>query len=132
MPDTDLTILAFDFGTKHIGVATGQTVTDTANGIATVSARRGRPDWSVLDSLVRDWHPSLLVVGLPLNMDGTESDMCAQARLFADRLRSRYQCAVDLIDERLTTVEARTAKVAGSSLHAEAAAIIARGWLERC
>jgi putative Holliday junction resolvase len=136
MPDTR--VLAFDFGFAHIGVATGQSVTGTATPLTTISARQGRPDWPALDQLVREWRPDLLVVGLPLNMDGTESDMSTHARTFGDRLRGRYDCAVEFADERLTTYDARTpvgnatgagADRMGKYAHAYAAKLIAETWL---
>ncbi|MFW6094336.1 MAG: Holliday junction resolvase RuvX [Pseudomonadota bacterium] len=100
-------VLAFDYGERHIGVAVGQTVTATANPLTTLRARNGRPDWNVVARLVREWRPVLLVVGLPLNMDDTESDMSARATAFARDLERRTGVATRLVDERLTTRAAR-------------------------
>lgn len=102
------TILAFDFGTRQIGLASGQTVTATASPQANLPARDGVPDWEQLEALIGDWQPTLLLVGLPLNMDGSESDLCARARKFARRLHGRTGKAVLMVDERLSTREAKS------------------------
>lgn len=99
--------LGFDFGTSRIGVAAGQALTGTATPLAPVAARDGIPDWPRLDDLVREWSPQALVVGIPLNMDGTISDMARRARKFANRLQDRYRLPCFLIDERLSTREAK-------------------------
>lgn len=101
------TFLAFDYGTRKIGVAVGQTVTGTATPLPELRARDGAPDWDALERLLREWKPRACVVGLPLNMDGTESDMSRRARRFANRLHGRYALPVHLMDERLSSREAR-------------------------
>jgi putative Holliday junction resolvase len=122
-------VLAFDFGLRHIGVAVGQTVTGTASPLTTLAARSGTPDWDAVVALVREWAPQALVVGLPLNMDDTESEMSGRARRFANRLGSASGIAVHLVDERLTS---RAVKDAGPDrAHAAAAVLIAEGWLAR-
>jgi len=100
-------ILAFDFGTKRIGVAIGQRVTKIARPLITLSAKKGILPWDKLTQLVKRWQPQELVVGLPLNMDGTEQPLTQQARDFAKKLEERYQLPVHEMDERLTTVAAR-------------------------
>lgn len=101
-------ILAFDFGLKHIGVATGQTITRTADALTSISAKQGIPDWNEVTQLIKNWKPSLLVVGIPLNMDGTEQPITHSARKFLIELKQRYHLPVESIDERLSTVEARS------------------------
>ncbi|QTF07016.1 Holliday junction resolvase RuvX [Brenneria izadpanahii] len=101
------TILAFDFGTKSIGVAIGQEITRTARPLASFKAQDGIPDWQKVEKLLSEWQPSLVVVGLPLNMDGTEQPLTARARKFANRLHGRFGVQIALHDERLSTVEAR-------------------------
>ena len=123
------TLLAFDFGLSRIGVATGQTVTRTATALSTVRARRGAPDWREIDALVRDWQPDLMLVGLPLNMDSTASEMSERARSFADALAERYATAVEMVDERLTSFEARGLSPAEDERHAIAARLIAETFL---
>lgn len=100
-------LLAFDFGTKRIGVAVGQTVTKTARPLATLSAKEGQPQWEEVDKLIKTWRPNALVVGIPLNMDGTPQAITQAARNFAEALRKKYQLPVHGIDERLTTRDAR-------------------------
>jgi len=120
-------VLAFDFGLKHIGVATGQTLTGSATPLTTLTAKNGIPEWDRVRELVEAWRPGLLVVGLPLNMDDTESAMSARARAFADRLSRQTRVRVTLVDERLSSFEAR--RRAPDDDHAIAAALIAETWL---
>lgn len=107
MSDNNQQVLGFDFGTTRIGVAIGQSITGTASPLAPIRAQDGKPDWQALDPLIAEWQPDALVVGLPLNMDGSISEMARRARKFANRLQDRYQCPCFLIDERLTTAEAK-------------------------
>jgi len=102
------TLLAFDFGLKQIGVAYGQTLTNFASGLTTIKAHDGVPDWTVVQSVLTEWRPNLTLVGLPLNMDGSESELSARARKFARRLQGRFGVDVLMIDERLTSREARS------------------------
>jgi putative holliday junction resolvase len=124
-----VTVLAFDFGLRNIGVATGQAITHTASEIATVRARDGVPDWNAVDALVRQWRPDALLVGLPLNMDDTESEMSTRAKSFAKKLRLRYRLTVNLVDERLTSFEARGISDDLDAQHAIAARLIAETYL---
>lgn len=120
-------LLAFDYGLRHIGVAVGQTVTGTATPLTTVAARDGRPDWPAIDKLVSEWRPTAVIVGLPLNMDDSESPMSERVRRFARQLGQRTRLPVRLVDERLTSYAARSA--GPSQSHAHAAALIAETWL---
>ena len=110
-------------------MATGQSVTRTATPLATVRARHGEPEWRAVDALIRDWRPDLLVVGLPLNMDSTASEMSERARAFAAQLQARYRLAVEMVDERLTSFEARGLSDAEDERHAIAARLIAETFL---
>ncbi len=100
-------IIGFDFGTKRIGIAVGQAVTETASALEPVPATDGKPNWDLLDKMIAEWQPSALVVGLPLNMDGSLCEMSFRARKFANRLQERYQLTAYLTDERLTSHEAK-------------------------
>jgi len=100
-------LLGFDFGLKRIGVAVGQTVTETARPLVTLKATQGEPQWDVLNNLVKTWQPDALVVGIPLNMDGTEQPISQSARKFVLQLQERFQLPVYEMDERLSTKEAR-------------------------
>ncbi len=101
------TLLAFDFGLKRIGVAVGQTQTRSANPLETVAVKRERPDWPAIAKLIGTWTPDALVVGLPLNMDGSEQEMTHRAKRFGRQLEGRFGMPVHLVDERLSTREAR-------------------------
>lgn len=101
------TVIAFDFGTNSIGCAVGQSITGTAQGLSAFKARDGIPKWEEIGKLLQEWKPDILVVGLPLNMDGTEQPLTQRARKFANRLNGRFNLPVELQDERLTTVEAK-------------------------
>ena len=100
------TLLGFDFGMKNIGIAVGQELTANANPLPAIKARDGIPDWSQIEKLLKEWQPDLLIVGLPLNMDGTEQEMTAAAKRFGNRLNGRFNIPVEWQDERLTTYEA--------------------------
>ncbi|MBC8946880.1 MULTISPECIES: Holliday junction resolvase RuvX [Xenorhabdus] len=102
------TVIAFDFGTRSIGAAIGQEITGTARALDSFKAKEGSPNWDMIEKLLKEWQPDLVIVGLPLNMDGTEQLVTAQARKFANRLHGRFGVQVELHDERLTTVEARS------------------------
>ena len=127
------TLIAFDYGEKHIGVAVGQTLTGTANPLETIRVTRASPDWNAISRIVKAWQPNALVVGLPLNMDGTEQTVTKRARRFGNQLFGRYQLPVHLVDERLTTREARDRLAAegraGGDDHPVAAQIILESWL---
>ena len=127
MPET---VLAIDFGLKHFGLAVGQTVSRTATPLGAIAASDGIPDWHLLDAAIGEWRPQRLLVGLPLNMDGTSSEMAERARRFAAALGNRHAQPVELIDERLTTVEAKRLQPDGDD-HSVAAALIAETWLNR-
>jgi len=107
-------VLAFDYGTRRIGVAVGNEMLGSATALAPLPARNGIPDWQQIGQLLKEWQPDLLVVGLPLNMDGTESDMSRRARKFGNRLHGRFGKPVEVFDERGSTRAAkRIARDAG-------------------
>jgi putative holliday junction resolvase len=126
------TLLGFDFGPRKIGVAVGQTVTASASALETIRSRGERPDWPRIERLVRDWRPSAAVVGLPFNMDDTETAIAPRARRFARQLAGRFGLEVHLVDERLTSIEARRHLGPAASreeVDAEAAKLILETWL---
>jgi putative holliday junction resolvase len=137
-PPSPQLILAFDFGTRRIGLATGDTLTRTARGLSTLDCGRSTP-WPAIDNVCADLQPSQLVVGLPLNMDGTPTALTAAARAFAAELEQRYRKPVALVDERLSSREAeaelRGARAAGlkrgRTTHGDIDMIAARILLER-
>jgi len=126
-------IMCFDYGTQKMGVAVGQRLTCTATPIAVLRARDGVPDWGQVSGLIEEWHPVQLLVGLPLNMDGSDSELSKQAEKFSRRLEGRYRLPVDLMDERLTSFEVRhRQKESGNSsdepIDALAAQLILESW----
>ncbi|MGB5144691.1 MAG: Holliday junction resolvase RuvX [Shewanella indica] len=104
---TAKTVLGFDFGTKSIGIAIGQQLTGSANPLTSIKTVDGIPDWQQIAALIEEWQPDLVVVGLPLNMDGTEQEMTQRARKFANRIAGRFGVKVATQDERLTTADAK-------------------------
>lgn len=100
-------LLAFDFGKKRIGVAVGQTVTQSARPLMTITAKDGVPDWQAVTALIKKWQPEALVIGIPLNMDASDQALTQDARAFAKHLKDQYNLPVFEMDERLTTKDAR-------------------------
>ncbi len=133
------TILAFDFGMKSIGIAIGNHLTGTARGLTAIAARDGIPNWEKIARLINEWQPDTLIVGLPLNMDGTEQPMTAAAKRFGNRLNNRFNIPVIWHDERLTTFEALDQMGVRSKMHTSkrsdvdklSAQIILQSWLEQ-
>lgn len=106
-PQGERTVLGFDFGSKSIGIAVGQEITGSAAPVKAIKARDGIPNWDEISAIVEQWTPDLIVVGLPLNMDGTRQPITFAAQKFANRLGSRYGIPVQTQDERLSTEDAR-------------------------
>jgi putative Holliday junction resolvase len=130
-------LFGFDFGMKRIGVAVGQTVTKSARPLATIQAAQGSPHWDSLTKLVKKWHPDAFIVGIPLNMDGSEQPLTQAAQKFADLLRERFQLPVYGMDERLTSVEAKARvfteggykALKNTEIDSVAAQLILQNWL---
>lgn len=99
--------MAFDFGLRQIGVATGNRLHGITTPLPILKAKDGMPEWPMVEKLVGEWRPDLLVVGNPLNMDGSGSDLSAQAAKFARRLHGRLGLEVVMVDERLSSFEAK-------------------------
>ena len=131
-------LMGFVFGARSIGVATGQEITGTASPLTSLKANEGIPDWVQLEKLLKEWQPDLLIVGLPLNMDGTEQEMTVRARKFGQRLHGRFGFQVEFKDERLTTTDAKARlfehggyKALGKSrVDAVSAQLILESWME--
>src|SRR5688572_10125569 len=131
-------ILAFDYGTRRIGVASGDTITRTARALTTLEWNDGVP-WAAISKLVREYQPAQFVVGLPWNMDGTPTLLTDASRAFGAELRARYNKPVALVDERLSSREAesqlRDARASGHkkrrNTHADVDMIAARILLEQ-
>lgn len=100
------TLLGFDYGSHKIGIAVGQSLTQSANPLTTLGSPRGKPDWPGIARLIDEWRPDALVVGHPYEMTDREASNAEPAKRFARQLGGRYHLPVHLIDERLTTREA--------------------------
>lgn len=100
------TILAFDYGTKRIGIAIGDARLQTAHPLTTIESEKNEQRFAVIKSLIEQWQPDLLIVGLPVYMDGQEHELTERAHRFARQLTGRFALPVELIDERLTSVAA--------------------------
>ncbi len=108
MHEARRTVVCFDYGLKQIGVALLQTPTTIVSPLPIIRANDGKPDWAAVESLLQEWQPQLLLVGEPLNMDGSSSSMSERARRFARQLEGRFNLAVELVDERLSSQEAKS------------------------
>ena len=100
------TVLAFDFGLRYIGVAVGETSTGIANALNTIEAESNDARFAAIARLIDEWRPARLVVGKPLAMSGEPHEMTRRAERFARQLAGRFQLPVELVDERLTSIEA--------------------------
>ena len=121
-------VLGVDLGLKNIGIAASQTVTGHAHGLCTIRAKKGEPiNWPSLKALIAEYQPITIVVGLPLNMDGTESAMAERARKFAQTLAQRTGYPTVMSDERLSSWS--SSKADGADLHQESACRIVETWL---
>ncbi|GAA6151693.1 Holliday junction resolvase RuvX [Pseudoteredinibacter isoporae] len=101
------TVLAFDYGLRNIGLAQGNQFSRTAQELKPLKAKDGTPNWDDIKRLLDEWQPDVVVVGLPLNMDDSESDLSKRARKFANRLHGRFGVAIEMMDERLSSFEAK-------------------------
>ena len=107
MSKTVSQVIGFDFGLRHIGVATGNTKTAVASELTVLMAKNGQPDWDEIKRLFSEWQPELVLVGLPLNMDDSESELSGRARKFAKQIQGRFGLKIEMVDERLSSFEAK-------------------------
>jgi len=142
-PDTNPpeTIVAFDFGLRRIGVAVGQDITASANPIAAVRNSDTGPDWHAITTIINEWRPARLIVGLPLHEDGSPSEMAYHIKRFAGELE-RFELPIEQVDERCSSLEAnemlKSERASGlrgrinkEAIDSAAAALIAERWLKR-
>ena len=100
-------IIAFDYGEKKIGVAVGQTSTNTSSPLQIIFNKDNKTNWISISSLLDEWKPDLILLGKPLNMDGSDSEIMKKVDKFYKKLKSIYDADIEFVDERLTTFEAR-------------------------
>ena len=138
MPDPVGTVLAFDFGEKRIGIATGETLLGSAHPLTVIHAESNDDRFAAIGKLIAEWQPERLVVGLPTHADGTPHEMTRLATKFGERLVRRFNLPVSYADERLTSLDAearlretgRNSKSAKPLLDAVAAQLILETWFE--
>ena len=135
-----LIVMGFDFGRRRIGIARGDTLTRSAHALTTVASTAAGADWPQILRLISQWRPTLNVVGLPYNADGSESDIAIHVRQFASDLQSRCAIPVQFVDERYSSLDAharlRDARAAGTrrrrvskaDIDASAACVILERW----
>jgi len=132
------TVLAFDFGTRRIGVAVGNTLPRVAHPLPTIATGRDEERFAAIAALLGQWQPGMLVVGIPVHADGAAHAMTARARRFAQQLSGRFRLPVELADERWTTQLAESALAEagaggrkGRAVRDQVAAqIILQGWFD--
>ena len=134
----EATVLAFDFGTRKIGVALGNAITRVARPLTTIEREASAARFEAIASLIDEWRPDMLIVGRPLHADGSEHEMTARAERFARRLSGRFGLEVRCVDERFTTLAA-DAELAGAGVRgrerkaardAVAAQLILQSWFD--
>jgi len=123
------TLLCFDYGEKRIGTAVGQSITATATALETIKVDNGKPDWNDIDRLINEWNPSILIVGHPFTLDGDRQEMTDAAERFSRQLKGRFKIPVELIDEQLSSFEARREIKSTRELDPVAARLILETWL---
>ena len=123
------TLLCFDCGIKRIGAAVGQTITATATELEIIKSINNKPAWKSISRLIKDWSPDRIIVGKPLQLDGSPQEMTDIAERFSRQLEGRYQLPVEMIDEQLSSYEARRELKSTYDLDAVAARLILETWL---
>ena len=133
-PEGVVSVIGIDYGTQHVGIAVGQAVTGTAQALPSIRADKKHILWQQLDKILKQWQPDALVVGLPLHMDGSTQDITCEVRGFISKLKKTYSVPVFTVDERLSTVEAKSqgdTRKADIDIDSEAARLILESWLRQ-
>ena len=133
------TVLGFDYGNKRIGLAVGQTITDSASPCKTINQIDGNPDWNAIDAEIQQWKPQALIVGMPYHIDGSENKMTATIKHFCYELEKRFKLPVLKVNEALSSRQAEeilkeNIKINKQNKHEidrMAAAIIVQRWLDQ-
>lgn len=125
------TLLCFDYGKKRIGVAVGQTVTATATALETIKVINNKPDWDNIGRLINEWNPTKLIVGHPFTLEGARQEMTDAAERFSRQLTGRFKLEVEMIDEQLSSFEARRELKSTRNLDPVAARLILETWLSQ-
>lgn len=135
-------VIAFDFGLKRTGVAIGNTVIGSATPECTLISKDELPDWDGISKLFKEWQPSQIVVGMPIELDGTENPLKKRIDRFCNQIQGRYNIDVEQENEQFTSIEAaqrlkqlrqsgRKQKISKDEVDKIAAAIILENWMQR-
>ncbi|MDB4158154.1 Holliday junction resolvase RuvX [Gammaproteobacteria bacterium] len=126
-------LVAFDFGTKKIGIAVGQTQTMTSSPLDIVFSKNNKINWDGIMTILEEWKPGLILVGKPLNMDGTDSDIMEKVDIFYKKLEKLTKVKCEYVDERLTSFEARQnlGELKTDLIDAHAAKILIDNWFNK-
>lgn len=127
-------IMGFDYGTRWIGTAIGQMITQTASPLKTYESKNNKPDWLGIEKQLNEFQPDLLVIGLPLNALGEEQEISQKARKFARQLEGRFHIKTEMVDERLTTrqvyIDSEADHLSKQEIDALSAVLIVQSWLD--
>ena len=123
------TVIAFDYGSKRIGVAVGQTLSGTAQAVTVVKQKNGRINWPEIEKIIAEWRPDRIVLGFPATRDGRAITLHSAIERFAQDLKKRFDVPVELCDEHLSSFEAAQREPDQHVLDAMAAQIILETWL---
>ncbi len=124
-----MNVIGIDYGTSKIGVAVGNTQTSSSSPLEIIINTKSGINWPQLESIIKEWKPQVVIIGQPFNMDGSESEMMKEVKLFADILKERINIKIEFFDERLTSFEAKQMDTSGKPIDDLAAKIILDGWL---
>ena len=124
-----MNVIGIDYGISKIGVAVGNTQTSSSSPLEIITKTKSGINWPQLDAIIKEWKPQVVIIGQPFNMDGSESEMMKEVKLFADILKERINIKIEFFDERLTSFEAKQMDTYGKPIDDLAAKIILDGWL---
>ena len=109
-----MNVIGIDYGVSKIGVAVGNTQTSSSSPLEIITKTKSGINWPQLESIIKEWKPQVVIIGQPFNMDGSESEMMKEVKLFADILKERINIKIEFFDERLTSFEAKQMDTSGT------------------
>lgn len=124
-----MNVIGIDYGVSKIGVAVGNTQTSSSSPLEIITKTKSGINWPQLEAIIKEWKPQVVIIGQPFNMDGSESEMMKEVKLFSDILKERINIKIEFFDERLTSFEAKQMDTSGKPIDDLAAKIILDGWL---
>lgn len=124
-------LLGFDFGMKNIGVAVGQSITKSATPLKKIPAKNGIPSFKVIEEIIQEWGVNLIIIGYPINMDGSEQKITHAAKKMGEKLYQKFKIPIVFVDERLSTYEAKKYKKSpGINGHSLSAKVVVESWFK--